>query len=65
MLGLDEAAAFFGVPQTGASTFTSGTGEIFTPYQDKDIPSWATRGYRSYRDKPGACRRGRLEVIGS
>ena len=66
MLGLDEAAAFFGrsmIRDPKASR--SGTGEIFTPCQDKNMPSKAARDYRSCRDERKSCRPGRLEVIGS
>ena len=66
ILGLDEAAAFFlGSMIRDPKASGSGTGEIFTPCQDKGMPSRAARDYRSCRDERRSCRRGRLEVIGS
>ena len=48
MLGLDEVAAFFGGSIVrDPKAFRSGTGKIFTPCEDKGMPSRAARGYRS------------------
>ena len=66
MLGLNEVAASFGGSMVrDAKVFRSGTGEIFTPCQDKGMPSRAAQDYRDCRDKRRSRRRWRLKVIGS